>query len=428
MPVRRALPVAGAAVWLALVVIARRAGLDIAETPRVAVGAAPVVGRWLWSPDGRFVWPVLLGAVTVWFGPTLAERMPWRRLLVLVVVAAGAWTTSLAATEGLAQVPQPLDTRYEYLAVLPTVDDVGVGTFVSTYTERLGDYPTHVKGHPPGPTLVLTALDRVGLGGPGWAAVLVIGVGASAAAAVLIALRLLADEPTARRAASFLVLLPGAIWLGTSTDALFTGVIAWGIALTACAVTAGGRRAHGLAAAAGVVVASGLFMTYGAAPLLLVPLAVVVFRRSWNLVPAAAAGAAAVVVGFLVAGFWWFDGVEATRGFYEAGVSQRREYGYFALVGNPAAFALAVGPATAAALTILRDRRVWVLVGSALAAVLIADVSGLSKGEVERIWLPFVPWVVAATTAFEGRVDTRVWLGLQASAALVVEAWLMSPW
>ena len=143
---------------------------------------------------------------------------------------------------GSRHVPQPLDTRYEYLAVIPAVDDVGVATFVSTYTERLGDYPTHVKGHPPGPALVFTALDRVGLEGPGWAAALVIGVGASAAAAVLITLRRLADEPTARRAAPFLVLLPRAVWLGTSTDALFTGVIAWGIALTAVAVRHVGVR------------------------------------------------------------------------------------------------------------------------------------------------------------------------------------------
>jgi hypothetical protein len=39
----------------------------------------------------------------------------------------------------------------------------------------------------------------------------------------------------------------------------------------------------------------------------------------------------------------------------------------------------------------LRDRQLWLLVGAALTAVLLADVSGLSKAEVERIWLPFAP-------------------------------------
>ena len=42
--------------------------------------------------------------------------------------------------------------------------------------------------------------------------------------------------------------------------------------------------------------------------------------------------------------------------------------------------------------------------GGALTAIVIADVSGLSKAEVERIWLPFLPWlVVAAGAAFAER-------------------------
>ena len=43
------------------------------------------------------------------------------------------------------------------------------------------------------------------------------------------------------------------------------------------------------------------------------------------------------------------------------------------------------------------DRGAWLLVGGALAALALADVTGLSKGEVERIWLPFMPWIVTVT-------------------------------
>ena len=48
----------------------------------------------------------------------------------------------------------------------------------------------------------------------------------------------------------------------------------------------------------------------------------------------------------------------------------------------------------------LRDRqRVAARRRRSLAVVALADLSGMSKAEVERIWLPFVPWAVLATAA-----------------------------
>ncbi len=47
-----------------------------------------------------------------------------------------------------------------------------------------------------------------------------------------------------------------------------------------------------------------------------------------------------------------------------------------------------------------RARDDVVVVGIALASlatVLLADLSGMSKAEVERIWLPFVPWLLVGT-------------------------------
>ena len=79
----------------------------------------------------------------------------------------------------------------------------------------------------------------------------------------------------------------------------------------------------------------------------------------------------------------------------------------------------------------LRDRGSWLLVAPALAAVVIADVSGFSKGEVERIWLPFLPWlVVGAGASFADRpaAARRGWLGLQLGWALLVQAIVVSPW
>jgi hypothetical protein len=57
----------------------------------------------------------------------------------------------------------------------------------------------------------------------------------------------------------------------------------------------------------------------------------------------------------------------------------------------------------------------------------------MSKGEVERIWLPFVPWVLLAGAALypssRGRCrDVRGWLGLQAMTALLIQTVVHSPW
>ncbi len=82
----------------------------------------------------------------------------------------------------------------------------------------------------------------------------------------------------------------------------------------------------------------------------------------------------------------------------------------------------------------LRNRNVWLLVGGILAVIAVADLSGMSKAEVERIWLPFVPWLMLATVAFAGNARvarTRVvqtWLGVQGASALLLEVAVRSKW
>jgi methylthioxylose transferase len=65
--------------------------------------------------------------------------------------------------------------------------------------------------------------------------------------------------------------------------------------------------------------------------------------------------------------------------------------------------------------------------GAAALAVLVADLSGLSKAEVERIWLPFTVWLVAATALLPAR-QARWWLAGQAVATLVVHHLLLTTW
>jgi methylthioxylose transferase len=231
------------------------------------------------------------------------------------------------------------------------------------------------------------------------------------------------SERFARRAAPFVVLAPAAVW-HTNADVIFGGIALAGVALVVLATGSDGRWRWALAGAGGAVFGLSLLFAYGVA-LLAVPIAAVALwrRRPATLVVAAAAGAG-VVIFPLLWGFWWIDGLAATRVQYYAGVGAVRPYEYF-LLANLAVFALAVGPATTAGLARLRDHRAWLVVGSGLAVVLLADLSGLSSAETERIWQPFMPLVQLAGAAL---APSRRWLAVQVAVALVLQAALRSPW
>jgi hypothetical protein len=170
-----------------------------------------------------------------------------------------------------------------------------------------------------------------------------------------------------------------------------------------------------------------LHLSYGVAPLAVVVLAVALARRRLRPLLLGAVGLAAVAGAFALAGFWWLDGLQRAHELYRGGVSRSRPYGTF-LVVNVAALAVAVGPATAVGLARLRDRRLGLLPGAALLGVAVADLSGLSKGETERIWLPFVPWLLLACAALAGGRAGRGWLAGQVGLGLVLQAAIRSPW
>lgn len=398
---------------------------SIAHLPRTFVRAAPFSGTWEWHAGRYLLVPTLLAAALVVTLPRLLERLPWPAVVAATAVASAAWTVALAAADGWRAVTEPLASEYEPLALVPFIGSPL--EFLRSFTERVVDYPIHVQGHPPGITLLFWVIDGLGLAGAGWATAVVVLALAVSVAAVVGTARLVVGEVFARRAASFLAMAPFAVW-GTSTDPVYGAFLGIGTLLIVFA-TAGGRAASAAAVAGGAVLALTLHLTYGAVPLLLVPAIVVVARRAWRTAAGAVAGALAVTTAFVAGGFWWFEGLAATRELYAAGVASRRPYGYFTFAGNPGALALAVGPATAAGVAVLRDRRAWLLVGAALVAVGAADLSGLSKAEVERIWIPFMPWLLLAPAALAtSRRALTGWLAVQAVLALTLQAALQTPW
>lgn len=379
-------------------------------------------------PSPGIVLPVAVGLVAVVVLPRLAERLPWRTVLLLGWLGTATWSVALATSRGWGALAAPLATEHEYLAAIGSVGDDPLG-WLRDFAGLVERLPTHAAGHPPLATLAFWALDASGLRGAGWAAALCIAAGSSAVAAVLVTVRALADEPTARRLVPFLVLAPFALTVATSADAIFLAVTAWGVAALALAIA---RGSVVLGVVAGMLLGVGLYLSYALVVMGALALAVLVAARpvrravAGRVVAGLAAGTVAVVAAVTLAGFWWFDGVLATASRWSDGTGSDRPYG-FTVVGNLAVLALLVGPATAAALPLLRERALRLLVGGALVAVAALDLSGVTRGEVERIWLPLAPWVVVACAALPRRWTRRA-LVAQVAVAVAVQALVRLSW
>jgi hypothetical protein len=299
--------------------------------------------------------------------------------------------------------------------------------FLSGFTAHLADYRIHVQGHPPGFLLLLSFLDRLGIAQPSVVAALEILGGVLAVPAVLVAVRDVAGEARARAAWPFVVAAPLAIWVATSADAFYAGVGAWAVALVVVATGRRDRVGDRCALVGGLLFGVVAFLSYGLVLLAVIPLGVGWHRRRVRPFALAACGAASVFAVFALAGFWWFAGLAATRARYHAGVASRRPYDVFLLV-NAACLAIATGPAVAVGLARLRDRRVWLLVGGALVAIGVAALSGMSKGEVERIWLPFSIWLLPVGGALVARGRAASWLALQLAFTIGVQTLVRSSW
>jgi hypothetical protein len=417
-------------VWLALVAIAHVAGHVVVERmPRSRIFWPPLVARW--GPDltFRLLVPVGLSAAVIAWGAA-AARLSWRMLLGACFALAAAWAVALAVSHGVGFLTHPLHAPNDYIQDVPRVSSPVA--FLDGFVAHITEYNQHVRAHPPGMVLVLWGMSRIGLGGFGWEAALIILGGAAAVPAVLVTVREVAGESSARTAAPFLAIAPFAIYVATAADALWTGVGAWAVAALALATGRSGPRSDILAVAGGALFAVAAYLSYGVILVGLVPVALALRRRR-VVRPAilAAVGMAAVVIPITVAGFWWHQGLAATVEQYRAGVSRARPQSYF-WYGNLASFAIITGPAAAVAVATLRSRALWVLVGAALVAVLVADASGLSKAEVERIWLPFAPWVVAAAAglpaSLRARTPIRVLLAVQGLTALALQGLLRTTW
>jgi hypothetical protein len=411
------------------------------ERFRDFAGTAPIFGWWNAHVGWGTVPAVVIGAAAVLWGQAIARRLPWRWVPWVAWATAAAWAFSLAMVDGWERgFAGRLTARHEYLRQVPTVTDIPEA--VRTFAGRILDYQpdswiTHVSGHPPGALLTFVWLDRIGLSGGAWAALLCLLVGSSAAAAIVVAVRALADEHTARLAAPFVAVAPTAIWIAVSADGYFAGVAAWGIALLALAVRRTVRWPTMAAAGSGLLLGWGIFLNYGLGLMVFPAVAVLLAAADWRaamraLVPAALAALGVVAV-FAAAGFWWFDGYTLVQERYWQGIANDRPFQYWSWA-NFASVVCAIGLGSVAGIGRTFDRAairlrsgLHLVVLGALVAIVFADLSMLSKAETERIWLPFTIWLTAAAALLPPR-SARWWLAVNVVGALLLNHLILTNW
>ena len=379
---------------------------------------------------------VVIAVLGVWRAEAVARTLSWRGLLLTSYVVGLAWLLALALVDGESGLTRVMANEHEYLVTARQVTDVPA--LLTGYVERIpqshpDNWPIHVAGHPPGALLLHVALVRVGLGGDLASALVIVALAASIPLATMLTARLLGAEPLARLAAPFLVLTPSAVFLAVSGDALFSAIAAWGLAALAASATAAGRRGLiGWGVVAGLLLGWCVMSSYGLPLLGILSLAVLWLARSWWPLPVAASAAVVVVLGFAAFGFAWWEAYPVLVERYWDGIASSRPAAYW-MWGNLGALLVSGGPLLGAGVAVLARRHtgeartVAVLAGAAALTVTVADLSQMSKAEVERIWLPFVPWLTLSLALLPG--GWRRWgLALQVLTALLVQHLVYTSW
>jgi hypothetical protein len=421
------------AVWAALVVLglALTAVMVAADAP-VGVAGAPFTGYYrLHFAATSLLAPAVAGAVLVGVFRGVHRTLRWRGLLSVGFLAAFGWAVALALVDGGAGLGRSADLPGGYRQDLPRVGSDPL-TFLRHYVSAAPHLSIDSRQHPPGAVLLLWLLGRFGVHRPILLGLLITAIGCLSVPLVAVAVRSLCSEAAARSLTPVLVLAPYAIWLAVSLDAVPLTLCA--AALAAGVVGSEPRRSPWWAAAAGLLLGGGALFSYSAAWLGASILVVYFVRRRpllnvvsgvTSLVPLALAQ---------LAGFVWLDGLTAAQADFSIRVGPHRSW-FLWIFLDLLLVLIAAGPAVVAAARKARRTPGWPFAVGAVLAVAFAIGSGLSRGEVERSFLPFFPWLLVAAVAPEPGTDRTgaataplLLIGAGAASAILLEAVLRTAW
>ncbi|MCA1824503.1 MAG: hypothetical protein LC640_09635 [Frankia sp.] len=437
--------VAEASAWVVMVMVGLVAStLAVRAGFKIGVNAAPFTADYRVKVEaGSVLAPALVVAVLAGIRAGAVRRLSWRQLLLAAYVVALGWSVALAVVDGGNGLSSPVAAPQEYLRDVHYVDDVGVLPFVRDFTSHLPPHGTGftiaTRTHPPGPPLLLWVLVRAGIRRPFALGLVLTALGCLAVPLVAVAARSVCGEQAARTLLPFVALAPYAVWIAVSMDAVVASLCA---AFVACGVIASepGRRARWALAGGGLLGVAALF-SYAAPWLALIPLLVCFTRRRASRILLFGAGAVVPLGIARAVGFVWPDGLSGAQADWSIRVGPHRSWLVWAVL-DLVVLVVACGPAVVAAARRVRETPGWAFVVGSGVAVAFAIGSGLARGEVERSWLPFFPWLLVPVSAprrhpevagDEGLTDATpapslLLLAIGAVAAVLIESVLRTAW
>ncbi len=432
----------------------------VLDQPPQIRGPAPYPPEWQWPlregpTSGRFGWPLLAaGALLGLLAASASDRARTqprriaRAILAAAILAGFAFSLALLGLEPagahatlVARAMSTSWSSYYNVAVSPEAADPRV--FLDRHAELLPGLPKHAATHPPGPVLYYRGLIAVTESRPRLTSALLALQGhdesrpphppntrASKAAALLgallltllgaaaawpvsaIAARLSGDALSGARAGVLWTLLPGpALFVPQFDQALALPVAATAALLLSAVADTRPVLRLSKTALAGLVSGLALLVSYGSIVFLvftaLAVLAVTPLSRRLALALLVAGGVAAGVIG--VTALLGHDPIAAARtalAIHRATYTRPRSYALW-LPFNLLDLALFVGPPVAALFVFRVPRsRLARTLAVGLALLLL---SGATRGEVGRIWIPLMPLLLvgALTDPTEGASPSR---------------------
>jgi hypothetical protein len=379
------------------------------NVPPLLAQLHPSIGPWL-----PLAIIAILAAIAILPG---AMRWPtWQFLTVAILLAWVVAVTLSAESHGLSAITAPFRRPLEYWASVPLARSLGVRAFASHFPDLGGRLSLHAATHGPSAVLFLWLLSGLSGGSLLGVSLWVTLVGVAGAIPAYAIAQELAGERTARLAALLFLCAPGVlIYSATSMDAVFMTVVA-----VALAALVRAPRSPTWAIGAGALWALALSFTFGAFTLGLftVGIGVIALRDRRRSAAAFVSHGAMVVVGLLlgllllrlVLGMNLVADFRAASraNFHDA--SRARPYVYWVFANIPA-FLWVAGVAQTA-LLVHQTRMQWRARSFGFETVLLcvialSSLSGVFLGEVDHIWLFFIPPLAAvAASGLERTLDT----------------------